>query len=283
MYQNLNRLNHLTNFIEDGGKRINFEEDNSNLFGDKITIITVVKNSHKNLEKTINSVQKQKFPNKEYIIIDGNSKDGTKELIKKYENELDYWCCIKDEGIYDAMNYGLKLSSGNIITILNSGDVFTVNALDIVSKYFYKNKNLDYLFGTVERHYLNNNIILKSGFDKKRIKYNFDSQTCHSSGFFIKESLQKKIGLYNLNFKCSSDYNLFYKILTNDKFIGNSTKKSEMVGIVASGGFSSQYGFWNRLLEESKIRIHNQQNYFLILIIFLNTIFKYYLKKIFKN
>ena len=93
------------------------------------------------------------------------------------------------------MNYGLKLSSGNIITMINSGDIFTVNALDIVSKYFYKNKNLDYLFGTVERHYLNNNTILKSGFDKKRIKYNFDSQTCHSSGFFIKESLQKKIGL----------------------------------------------------------------------------------------
>ncbi len=283
MYQNIKRLNHLSNFIQDGGKRISDKNKNIEPIQEKISVITVVKNSTLGIEKTINSVLKQSNVNIEYIIIDGNSTDGTKEKIKKYDQELDYWCSISDNGIYDAMNYGLMLSTGNIITILNSGDVFTPKALEKVLKYFSKNKNLDYLFGTVERHYLGNNIIVKTGFNRNRIKYNFDAQTCHSSGFFIKQDTQKKIGLYNLNFKCSSDYDLFYKLLTNENYLGDHTDKDEIIGIVESGGFSSKYGFWNRLIEELKIRIHNKQNIFLVLIIFFNAILKNYYKKFFKN
>tara|TARA_Y100000590_G_C15728843_1_gene1016280 strand:- start:923 stop:1774 length:852 start_codon:yes stop_codon:yes gene_type:complete len=283
MYQNFKRLKHLDNFIEDGGLRIKIKNEKLEDSSNKISVITVVKNSSFNIEKTINSVLSQSNKNFEYIIIDGDSTDDTKNKIRKYDNKIDYWCSIKDKGIYDAMNYGLMLTTGEIITIINSGDIFTHDALNIVSKYFSKNKNLDYLFGTVKRHYLGNNFIIKTGYNTKRIKYNFDSQTCHSSGFFIKKSLQKKIGLYNLNFKCSSDYDLFYKILTNDNYIGNSTINNEITGIVESGGFSSKYGFWNRIIEEAKIRIHNKQNIFLILIIFLNAIIKNYSKKFFKN
>lgn len=90
------------------------------------------------------------------------------------------------------MNYGLKLASGQVIGIINSGDIYTRSSFDIVKKYFIQKENLSFLFGTVERHYLGNNIIVKTGFNKNRIKYNFDSQTCHSSGFFIKSDVQKK-------------------------------------------------------------------------------------------
>jgi hypothetical protein len=179
------------------------------------------------------------------------------------------------------MYYGFKLSKGNVIVILNAGDIFTLNAFEIIRKYFQKNKKLSFLFGTVKRHYLNNNLVIKSGFDRKRINYNFDSQTCHSSGFFIKSDIQKKIGLYNLKYKCSSDYDLFYKLFKNKNFKGDSTKKNEVIGIVESGGFSSKFGFWNHLIEETKIRNDNNQNKVLILIIFFNAIFKHYLKKIF--
>ena len=99
-------------------------------------------------------------------------------------------------------------------------------------------------------------------------------------GFFIKSNLQKIIGLYNLNYKCSSDYDLFYKLFNNNNLIGASTTKDELIGIVESGGFSSKYGFWNRLKEEMQIRKDNNQNLFLIYIIYLNAIFKYYMKKI---
>ena len=278
-YNTINKLNKLKNFISEGGIRTK-RLSNNNKKKPLISIITVVKNSKKNIEKTIKSIINQPLHNIEYIIIDGNSCDGTINKIKKYENKIEYWCSIKDQGIYDAMNYGLKLANGEIIGICNAGDIYTKNALGLVKKYFKDNKNLSYLFGTVKRYYLGNNMLIKSGFSKKRILYNFDAQTCHSSGFFIKSNIQKKIGLYNLKYICSSDYDLFFKLFKNNKFIGKSTQKKEIVGIVAKGGFSSRYGFWSHLFEESKIRIDNKQNIFFVTIIFLNIVIKKLLKKI---
>ena len=279
-YLNINSLSHIKNFIDEGGLRVrNINKDIDSSIP-KISIITVVKNSESSIEKTINSVLTQSYKNLEYIVIDGNSKDSTLNKLKKFENKIDYWCSIIDDGIYDAMNFGLKLAKGDIIGIINSGDIYTENSLKIVGDYFIKNSNLQFLFGTVKRHYLKNNIILKSGYNKKRIKYNFDSVTCHSSGFFIKSSLQKKIGAYNLKYKCSSDYDLFYKLLSIDGLKGAATSENELIGMVESGGFSSKFGFWNRLIEEMKIRLDNGQNIFLVIIIFFNAIFKNYLKKI---
>lgn len=280
-YKSIKTLNKLKNFICEGGRRTKRSKKNYKNFKPFLSIITVVKNSSKKIDKTVKSVINQPFKNIEHIVVDGNSDDNTLVKIKKFEKKIEYWCSIKDKGIYDAMNYGIKLSKGNVIVILNAGDIFTLNAFEIIRKYFQKNKKLSFLFGTVKRHYLNNNLVIKSGFDRKRINYNFDSQTCHSSGFFIKSDIQKKIGLYNLKYKCSSDYDLFYKLFKNKNFKGDSTKKNEVIGIVESGGFSSKFGFWNHLIEETKIRNDNNQNKVLILIIFFNAIFKHYLKKIF--
>lgn len=277
-YSTFNTLKSLENFISDGGTRLNNKTKQINPKLPVITTITVVKNSEAQIKKTIKSILNQNYDNIEIIVIDGNSDDKTLNEIKKYENKIDYWCCIKDRGIYDAMNYGLMLSSGEVICIINSGDTFKDNALNIVSNYFINNNNLSFLFGTVERHYLGNNMILKTGFNRDRIKYNFDSVTCHSTGFFIKDSVQKEIGLYNLKYKCSSDYDVFFKLFKSKKYIGASTKKNEVIGVVASGGFSSKYGFWKRTLEEMSIRIDNKQNKILIFIIFVNIL----IKKIFK-
>ena len=99
----------------------------------KFTLITVVLNNQTLLEKTIKSVFDQNFKNFEYIIIDGGSNDGTLEIIKKYNDKLDYWLSETDKGIYDAFNKGLELSKGEYIGIVNSDDTYRPNALKIIS------------------------------------------------------------------------------------------------------------------------------------------------------
>jgi len=100
----------------------------------KISIITVTKNSEKFLEDCILSVHNQFYKNYEHIIIDGNSTDNTVNIIKKHEEKIAYWISESDEGLYDAMNKGIKKSTGDIIGILNSDDIYYDQALKIVNK-----------------------------------------------------------------------------------------------------------------------------------------------------
>jgi len=90
----------------------------------KVSIITVCLNSEKFLEATLQSVLEQTYNNIEYIIIDGGSLDNTKEIIKKYEKDIDYWISEPDRGISDAFNKGLLASTGEIISFLNSQDYY---------------------------------------------------------------------------------------------------------------------------------------------------------------
>lgn len=89
-----------------------------------ISIITVVFNGKEHLEETILSVLNQTYDNIEYIIIDGASTDGTLDIIKKYEDKIDYWVSEKDKGIYDAMNKGINLANGEWLNFMNAGDKF---------------------------------------------------------------------------------------------------------------------------------------------------------------
>jgi len=243
-----------------------------------LTIVTVVKNDVQNIRKTIRSVITQKNNNLEYIIVDGKSKDGTLKIISNYKKYLDKIIIGKDSGIYHAMNKGIKNSSGKYIGFCNSGDLLTRHSVNILMKCL--NKNPDVLFATVKRHYLGKSIV-KHSYNLKRLKYNFDFATSHSTGFYIKKSFHKIIGLYDTRFKCSSDYDFYYRLLINRNVVIKSTPKNKIIGIVQKGGFYSTLTPLEHLAEESKIRIKNKQNLIFIIIIYINTLVKILLKKIF--
>ena len=151
----------------------------------KVSIITVVKNNEDKIEKCINSVINQSYKDIEYIIIDGNSSDNTKSIIQKYKNQIDILLSEKDNGIWDAMNKGINLATGDIIGFLNSDDVYYPNALQTVVDYF-KNKQIDFLFGTVKKYKLMHK------YNPKIIKWSFGFYTSHSIGFFIKLEKHKE-------------------------------------------------------------------------------------------
>ena len=243
------------------------------------SIITVVKNDQNNIEKTIESIKHQSFSDYEYIIIDGKSIDKTVEKILKYKKFINLLISEKDNGIYYAMNKGIKLAKGNIIVFVNSGDLLKKNSLQNVSKIFLKDKKIDYVFGTVKRHYTTSTI-LKYGVNTKRLKFNFDFATAHSTGFFLKKEIFKKYGSFNTKFKLSADYDLYYRIIITQKLSGGSTSKNKLIGEVTKGGYSSKVSFIQHLIEETKIRIHNKQNLLLVFIIFVNALIKFLIKKI---
>src|SRR6266581_7368792 len=98
-----------------------------------ITIITVVYNGAECLRQTIESVIRQQYDDLEYIIIDGGSTDSTLDVIKSYENAVDYWVSEPDNGIYDAMNKGIACSSGRYLLFLNAGDMLVANLSELAS------------------------------------------------------------------------------------------------------------------------------------------------------
>ena len=153
----------------------------------KFSVITVTKNSEKHVEKNILSVQNQTFKSFEHIIVDGNSKDKTKSILRKYKTNLKI-ISENDNGLYDAMNKGIKLAQGDIIGILNSDDYYYPKALNIIKNYFSMNPKIDFVFASVIKY---NKI--QSGFFPWKIYWTFGFYSTHSVGFFIKKKSQKKL------------------------------------------------------------------------------------------
>jgi|TARA_B110000902_G_C14141216_1_gene525828 glycosyltransferase involved in cell wall biosynthesis len=226
-----------------------------------ITIITVVLNDENNIEKTIQSVLGQKYKNIQYIIIDGNSKDKTKNLINKYIDDIDVFISENDKGIYDAFNKGLQRSKGELIGFVNSGDILTYDSLEILFRYFKKFKDKDFFFGAVKKHWG-----ILYGYKRWKINYTWGFYSSHSTGFFIKKDAAKIVGEYNLKYKYSSDYDYFYRMIVKHKLKGIGTKKIELFGIFQRGGFSSNVNFYDHLVECTRIRLDNKQNKIMVLI-----------------
>ena len=234
----------------------------------KISIITVTKNSEKFLVQNILSVKSQKYKNFEHIIVDGNSKDNTIRIVNFHKKNLKLIKNTNDKGLYHAMNVGIKKSTGDIIGILNSDDIYFKNTLEIVNKYFNKYRDLDFLFGSVYKHKL------LTGYNPNIIDWSFGFYTTHSVGFFIKKKSQLKVGLYDLKYNYSADYDLFLRMIKKFELKGLSTKKNEIFGRFRRGGLSSRINFLDYLRECNRIRLNNGQNFFQVYLIFILRILK---------
>ena len=258
---NFKSIYKVKNAIIEGGSRTNKKKFKKNPL---ISIITVVFNGEKYLKESIKSLQKQDFRNFEHIIIDGCSTDNTINIIKKYNHKIDYWCQKKDDGIYDAFNLGMKLARGKYLGFLNSDDLFHNNAFKHLTDYIKSYPDKDFIFGAVDKHWGT-----LYGYKPYKIYWSWGFYSSHSTGFFIKKNSAKKVGLYNLKYKYSSDYDYFFRMIVKEKLKGIGTKKNEKFGIFRRGGFSSRIKFIGHFYEEIKIRIDNKQNKFLILLIFI--------------
>lgn len=175
-----------------------------------VSIITVVYNGEQYLEDTILSVIGQTYENIEYIIIDGGSTDSTIDIIKKYEDKIDYWISEKDKGIYDAMNKGITVATGEWINFMNAGDYFYTNNLlkDIFLAQAYENVSV--LYGNHEVRYPNKKRIAKAGYIKNIWK---GSQFCHQSAFI--SSRHHKLNKFNISNHIGADFEFFYTSYKN--------------------------------------------------------------------
>lgn len=226
------------------------------------SIITPVLNNKERLIRTIDSIKKQKFEDYEIIVIDGGSTDGTKEYLESEKKNLKF-ITEKDRGIYDAINKGIRISEGKYINTINAGDeYFSEESLQIIKNYFDKNNEISFVFGAVKK----NKIYHK--YEPKKMNWSFNFYPAHSGGFFVKKVVHDKIGLYNLKYRCSSDYDFFWRLIKKNRYFGISTKKNELISIFEAGGYSSKLSFFEHVSEETLIRINNGQNKIIVLIIF---------------
>jgi len=179
-----------------------------------ITVITVVYNGEEYIERTIKSVINQTYPNVEYIIIDGGSTDGTVDIIKKYDGFIDYWISEPDNGIYDAMNKGVVLSSGSWINFMNVGDMF--HNLNVIEAIRLNDSNYDIVYGSIMVFDEKTGIRFENAAEKWELKSFFKGMPVRHQGAFVSMKVLKSEGLFNTKYRVSGDYEWFTRAISND-------------------------------------------------------------------
>ena len=186
----------------------------------KISIITVCLNSEKTIRDTINSVLSQSYKNIEHIFVDGGSTDKTLDLLKRNPNKNKKVFLKKNSSIYEAMNFGIKKSSGSIIQILNSDDILENNmVIDEVITKVKKFPDINIFLGNVIYFSDSRFNVIKRYFvsNKDKIDNLINGEMPPHPSSFIKKETYKKFGLYKTNLKIASDYDYFNRLLLQNK------------------------------------------------------------------
>jgi glycosyltransferase involved in cell wall biosynthesis len=206
----------------------------------KISIITVCYNSAATIGTTIQSVVSQTYKNIEYIVIDGNSNDNTKEIIQSNIDLIDIYISEDDRGVYDAMNKGINVAKGDVIGILNSDDLYQdSNVIKEVMDEFNNNLELDILYG---------NLVYVKSDDTNKVIRNWISKKYYSQFFenanvpphpslFVRRKVYNEAGLFDLDYKIAADYEFMLRIFKKNNF--NSKYLNRLIVRMRLGGASN--------------------------------------------
>ena len=206
----------------------------------RVSIITVVYNNRNTIKDAVESVLNQTYKNIEYIIVDGASTDGTVEIIKSYGDSIDKFISEKDNGIYDAMNKGIKLASGDIIGILNSDDFYVGdNIIEKVVRTF-KEQKVDSVYGDLVYVDSKDTNKIVRYWKSKPYKKGLFKKGWHPAHptFFVKKEIYDKYGIFDLDFKIAADYELMLRFL--EKYQISSSYIPEVLVKMRVGGKSNQ-------------------------------------------
>lgn len=221
-----------------------------------LSIITINRNNAQGLKKTIESVVTQTetdFNDIEYILIDGNSTDGSKDIIKEfagnpeYKDKITYWVSEPDTGIYNAMNKGIKKAKGDYCLFLNSGDYLIENNLHNVLAFAKENKDADIIYSDIPEYQGYKSVKYPEKIDPNY----FIDKTLNHQNSIIKRGLFSNLGLYSESYKLASDKLLFFKAsLSGKKFVHYPTG----ISLYDRSGISSRAEYNNLLnVENTKI------------------------------
>ena len=173
----------------------------------KLSIITINYNNREGLQKTIDSVICQTWRDFEWIIIDGGSTDGSRELIEQYQAHFAYWCSEPDKGVYNAMNKGIVKAQGEYLNFMNSGDCFASST--ILEKLFSASYQSDVFYGYMMRKSLNGHPNNARNMHPNIKWYDFYYDTLPHQSSFIRRTLFDSIGLYDESYKQLADWKWF--------------------------------------------------------------------------
>lgn len=220
----------------------------------KISIITVVWNNEKTIKNAIESVLRQTYKDIEYIIIDGASTDGTVEVVKSYGDKISKFVSEPDNGLYDAMNKGIALASGDVVGILNSDDFYIDNGvIERVVKEFEKSQAGSVFADLVYVKSDNLNKVVRyydsSHFTPQKFAYGW--MPAHPT-FFVRRWVYKKYGLFRTDLKIAADFDILARFLYTHK-ISYSYMKEVLVKMRLGGVSTSFSSIWINNIEQLRI------------------------------
>ncbi len=222
----------------------------------KISIITVVLNGEKTIERTVQSVINQDFAGEiEYIIIDGGSTDSTIEILQRYRHKITTLISEADQGLYDAMNKGIAHATGDLVGIINADDFYFPNAFRLVSEFWqHHNSPVDaILWGDVEYQYLGR----VKGFRPNKV--NIGAFAPHPS-MFVPLALYQKMGTYDIRFSLLADYDFMYRAYHCEKV--KVLYLPQLIAFFTEGGLADSH-IIECLAQERKAKIKNGGSVFL--------------------
>lgn len=247
----------------------------------KISVITVSYNAAATIEQTIQSVLSQSYTNVEYIVIDGASSDNTLQIIEKYKTRIAHVVSEKDGGIYDAMNKGIALATGDIVGILNSDDLYhNEDVLSFISTQF-EDSSIDCVCTDVEIFSETPNNVIRY-YNCRRWKpwmFRIGHQPPHP-GFFVRRNVYAEVGNFNTQYRLAADFDFLLRCILKYK---KPTRFINYVSVSMRSGGASQKSFKNIQRANSEVHHSLKRNgYFSIpLLVWLKypfKIFQFFLK-----